>query len=121
MTIQDSKPCVVVAEDQDDSREVLSQLLARSGYAVHAAATIAEAVDLARRHGCDLLVADIGLPDGSGLELMRQVQAMHTHAKGIALTGLTSPEDVQLPKPISFPALLSEMERLLNPPTVRRS
>src|SRR4051812_36616548 len=112
MTIQASRPCVLVAEDQVDSRSALERLLTQNGYAVHAAATVAEAIALAERHGCDLLISDIGLPDGSGLELMQRVQVMHRHSKGIAITGFTSPEDVRacteagfarfLPKPVSF-------------------
>ena len=123
MSTRDRPPCVVVAEDQDDSRSALARLLANSGFVVHSAATVAEAADLAARHGCDLLISDIGLPDGSGLELMRRVKAMHRDAKGIALTGFTSPEDVRacveagferfLPKPVSFAALLTEVGRLL--------
>jgi DNA-binding NtrC family response regulator len=123
MTTKDQPPCVVVAEDQDDSRSALARLLARSGFVVHSAATVAEAAELAARHGCDLLISDLCLPDGSGLELMRRVKAMHRDSKGIAMTGFTSPEDVQacveagferfLPKPVSFSALLTEIGRLL--------
>jgi CheY-like chemotaxis protein len=123
MTFKDRPPCVVVAEDHDESRSALERLLAANGYVVHSAATVADAIALARHHGCDLLISDIGLPDGSGLELMRQVKAIHRHSRGIAVTGFTSPAEVQacidagferfLPKPVSFAALLTEMERLL--------
>ena len=123
MTIRDGPPRVVVAEDHDDSRSALTLLLKKSGYTVHAAATVAEGLALARHHGCDLLISDIGLPDGSGLELMRQVKVIHRHSRGIAVTGFTTPEEVQacidagferfLPKPVSFTALLTEMEGLL--------
>jgi len=123
MASKDRPPCVLVAEDHDDSRSALERLLAANGYVVHSAATVAEAITLARHHGCDLLISDIGLPDGSGLELMRQVKAIHRHSRGIAVTGFTTPEEVQacvdagferfLPKPVSFAALLTEMERLL--------
>ena len=124
MTTKDQPPCIVVAEDQDDSRSAVTLLLTKNGYTVYAAATVAEAIDLARQHGCDLLISDIKLPDGSGLELMRQVKALHRHSKGIAVTGFTTPEEMQacvdagferfLPKPVSFAALLTEMGRLLN-------
>jgi CheY-like chemotaxis protein len=123
MATKDAPPCVVLADDDDTARSALARLLTRNGYVVHAAATVAEAIALAGHHGCDLLISDIGLPDGSGLELMRRVRTMHRHSKGIALTGFTSPDDIQscidagftrfLPKPVSFAALLTEMKRLL--------
>ena len=51
----------------------------------------------------DLLISDIGLPDGTGLELMRQIQAIRP-TKGIALSGRDSSEDVRESRDAGFAA-----------------
>jgi CheY-like chemotaxis protein len=78
---------VLLVDDHEDTANLLTRLLRRAGHEVHAAGTVAEALGaLAASGGCDVLVSDLGLPDGTGLELMRQVAAMYP-VRGIALTG----------------------------------
>jgi two-component system KDP operon response regulator KdpE len=114
--------CVLVVEDHPDSLHGLVKLLTRNGYRVCAAATYGEALEAAR-HGCRVLVADLGLPDGSGLDLMRE--AAPRGVIGIAISGRSAPEDVQaaidagfrayLVKPLKFPALLETLAQLTRP------
>ena len=82
-------PCVVVVEDHMDSCHALVRLLERAGYSVVSAHSVNEAREAVVRYGCDLLIADLGLPDGSGLELAREVRAMHLRTKAIAVSGYT--------------------------------
>ena len=51
---------------------MIARLLKRLGYAVTTARGVGEALELASRERFDLLVSDIGLPDGSGLDIMRR-------------------------------------------------
>ena len=64
----------------------------------------------------DIVVSDIRLPDGSGLELMRDLHARHPKLACIALSGLANvPESsfvVHLTKPVPFQDLISVCERL---------
>ena len=113
---------VLVADDHEDSRSALAMLLRMSGYTVHAARTMSEAAAVASARRCDLLVGDIEFPDGSGLDLMRDLQARYG-VRGIAVTGFTGPQDIEaalkagfdrhLAKPITFPELLAAVEELM--------
>ena len=66
----------------------------------------------------DMVIADIGLPDGSGLDLMRQLQKRH-HLTGIALTGYGAESDLRLTREAGFlvhltkPVNLTELEQAL--------
>src|SRR5688500_16521570 len=116
MTAAGEAICLLVADDHEDSLSALAMLLRMSGYTVHAARTILEATALASARRCDLLVGDIQFPDGSGLDLMRDLQARYG-LRGIAVSGFTTAQDVEaalkagfarhLAKPITFPDLLA--------------
>ena len=118
-------PCIVIVEDDQASSYALSRLLAAAGYFVMAAGSVREARDVVGRHGCDLLIADLGLPDGSGLDLIRELRDLHGLHKGIALTGYTGAADVAaceaagfsafLSKPVIFSELEVTVRRLLPP------
>lgn len=115
--------CIVVVEDDAPSCHALTRLLASAGYTVIAAATVREAREAVARHGCDLLIADLGLPDGSGVELLRELRETHGLSRGIALTGYTATADVAaceaagfaafLSKPVHFPVLEQTVRRVL--------
>lgn len=65
---------VLVVEDQADIRAVLRAMLAAAGYRVVEAGTVARALVEARSHKPDLLLVDLGLPDGDGVDLIRAVR-----------------------------------------------
>jgi signal transduction histidine kinase len=85
---------VLLAEDHDDTREAMQRLLLRWGYEVVPAGSVASAVEKARASRFDLLVSDIGLPDGSGTDLMRRLREF-TPIKGVAISGFGMEEDRQ--------------------------
>src|SRR5690606_29534470 len=62
---------ILLVEDHPPTRAVLSRLLVRAGHVVVSAASVAEARGIAARETFDVVVSDIGLPDGTGVELMR--------------------------------------------------
>ncbi|HEU4367100.1 MAG TPA: ATP-binding protein [Methylomirabilota bacterium] len=88
---------ILVVEDDDDTRAVLSFMLEAEGARVEGAGRGEEAVILAGRLRPDVVLCDIGLPDIDGLEVARRLRA-HDALAGtrlIALTGYGQAEDVR--------------------------
>ncbi len=80
---------VVIVDDHQIVREGLTALLQREvGYEVVAAAgTVAEALAAVERHLPDLVIMDISLPDGSGIETCREIKERHPEMRVVVLTG----------------------------------
>jgi signal transduction histidine kinase/response regulator RpfG family c-di-GMP phosphodiesterase len=85
---------ILLVEDHADTNRSLTQLLRRRGYHVQPAHNVADALDVAANEDFDVLVSDIGLPDGTGVDLMRELQRAKP-IPGIALTGFGMEEDIQ--------------------------
>jgi PAS domain S-box-containing protein len=112
---------ILLVEDHADTREVLTRLLRSLGCSVTAVASVKEAIEAAGRETFDLLVSDIGLPDGSGVDVMRHVAQRHGF-KGIALSGYGQDEDLRrsrdagfvthLIKPVSLQTLHEALKRV---------
>ena len=64
---------LLFVEDHEDTARVLGRILRNAGFDVSQAGTVAEARTLAAGRRFDLVISDLGLPDGSGLELMQQL------------------------------------------------
>ncbi|HYP16543.1 MAG TPA: ATP-binding protein, partial [Opitutus sp.] len=84
---------VLLVEDHEPTRTALERLLSRRGFRVLSAAAAGEARQVLLNQPPDLLISDIGLPDGSGYTLMEQFRA-RPGAVGIALTGYGMEADV---------------------------
>ena len=114
---------VLIVEDHEPTRTALTQLLMRRSYKVVAAGSIAEARIVATAQSFNLVVSDIGLPDGNGYDLMAELQK-NGAVKGIALTGYGTEQDVarsrkagfvaHLTKPISIQSLEIALNALNN-------
>jgi signal transduction histidine kinase/ActR/RegA family two-component response regulator/HAMP domain-containing protein len=91
---------VLLVEDHRDTAEQLTRLLKRAGHEVTLATTIREARELISTQSADpertfnILISDLGLPDGSGQDLMRDLAARHP-IPGIALSGYGMKDDIQ--------------------------
>jgi CheY-like chemotaxis protein len=92
---------VLVVEDHGDSREVLARLLRHWGAEVVTAVNLASALDLLDTT-FDAIIADIGLPDGSGYAVINEAKRRHKNVLGIALSGYASPIDVDIGKMAGF-------------------
>jgi signal transduction histidine kinase/DNA-binding response OmpR family regulator len=109
---------VLLVEDHEDTNRSLTNLLRRRGYHVHSARSVQSALDLAAQERFDVLVSDIGLPDGSGIDLMQQLSVDHP-LFGIALTGFGMEEDVRRSHDVGFqhhlikPVDLNRLDALL--------
>jgi signal transduction histidine kinase len=93
-TLQAPSLRVLLVEDHRDTAEQLTRLLKRAGHNVSCAASVKEALERGHNGGFDILISDLGLPDGSGYELMRDL-ARTQHIPGIALSGFGMKEDVE--------------------------
>ena len=92
---------VLLVEDHAGTARALGRVLRRLTHEVTIAGTAAAARNAAAHAEFDLVISDLGLPDGSGLDLMRELR--HRYAlKGIALTGYTTAEDVELSRQAGF-------------------
>jgi CheY-like chemotaxis protein len=98
-------------EDHQPTAEALSQLLRRRHYRVTQAATLAEARDCAQRHTFDLVISDIGLPDGEGTTLMAELRHQFG-LPGIALTGYGMEHDIARSHAAGFGAHLTKPVRV---------
>lgn len=85
---------LLVVEDDKTSLNVLTHLLRRRGHSVSPASSVAEALELAGKETFDLVISDLGLPDGTGLELMRAIKRHHGWP-GIALSGFGMDTDLR--------------------------
>lgn len=79
---------ILLVDDHRDTVELITLLLIKRGYSVVPAHSVAEARDAVTKHQCDVLVSDVGLPDGSGIELMRELRKQY-RIKGILVSGAT--------------------------------
>jgi DNA-binding response OmpR family regulator len=80
---------LLLIEDHDDTRRYLSLLLESAGHSVTTAGTVSEALIAFFENDVDVLISDIGLPDGTGWELLRQLQ-LSRPVYAIAMSGFGS-------------------------------
>lgn len=92
---------LLLVEDHPDTVRALSRLLGRSGFQVKSANSIASALQLAASEPFDILVSDIGLPDGTGYELMERIRERFG-IKGIALSGYGMEDDIRRSREAGF-------------------
>jgi CheY-like chemotaxis protein len=117
----------MLVEDHIDTATVLARMLRRSGYEVTVANSVQQALaameSVAGANGrpIEIIVSDVGLPDGSGVDLMRRLREKYP-VRGVALSGFGMDEDVRrameagfgrhLTKPVDFSSLLSALQEL---------
>jgi two-component system CheB/CheR fusion protein len=95
-SFQPSTPLrIFVVEDHADTMNVILLYLRRLGHQVYHASTMTEALATIPAAGCDVLISDVGLPDGNGWELLSRLkQEGHPHPEyGIVISGFGSSAD----------------------------
>ena len=92
---------ILLVEDHEDTNRSLTQLLRRRGHHVQAAHSVESALAAAAHERFDVLISDIGLPDGSGIDLMQKLKSNH-EIFGIALTGFGMEEDLRRSHDVGF-------------------
>ena len=103
--MNDQGICILLADDHADGMVPLKRLLTHRGHQVISAETIADARRLAKEHRCQLLITDLELPDGSGIDLFHYLHAFYG-IPGIALNGHGNEEYRRACKQAGFSAFL---------------
>ena len=115
---------ILLVEDNEKIMYGNQRLFSLAGFETIAALTLSEARSCITSQKPDAIILDIMLPDGSGLDFMRELrESEHAGIPILLLTGLTAPEDIiqgltsggddYLTKPYDFPILLARVEALL--------
>ncbi|QIF00213.1 PAS domain-containing protein [Roseimicrobium sp. ORNL1] len=112
---------LLLVEDHEATLQVLSRFLTHAGHVVTVARSIREGREIAGQQAFDFVVSDLGLPDGVGTELMKELRDTHG-LTGVALSGYGMEEDVRrsraagfaahLVKPVKFEELQSALRAL---------
>ena len=85
---------ILLVDDHHDTCAALEKLLARRGHLVAVTHDVRSAMDAAVRNKFDLLISDVALPDGTGMDLMIQMRAM-ANVPGIAISGFGNNGDIE--------------------------
>src|SRR6516164_5134959 len=114
---------ILLVDDHEDTCAALEKLLVRRGHLVAATHNLRSAMEAAVRNKFDLLISDIALPDGTGMDLMMQLRAI-SNVPGIAISGFGNNGDIErslqagfsehLIKPIKLGNLEAAIERALS-------
>ena len=103
--VEPLEPCrplrILLVEDHESTARVLAQLLRSLNHEVKVADSVAAALALGANSDFDLIISDLGLPDGSGLELMPRLKAQHD-LPGIALSGYGTEDDIRKSRDAGF-------------------
>jgi len=112
---------VLLVEDHHDTRNAMARLLKYFGCAVVTAGSVKEAMSLADRENFQLLVSDIGLPDGTGIDVVRHIKARYPIV-AIAVSGFGNEDDIQrsldagfqmhMTKPVNVTTLRDAIDKL---------
>jgi CheY-like chemotaxis protein len=107
---------ILIVEDHLDSAELMARLLRRAGHHVQITQSVTDALHVAKADGetFDLVLSDVSLPDGSGLELMPKLREAGVR-HGIAISGTADDAtrageagfNAHLLKPVQFDQLLA--------------
>jgi CheY-like chemotaxis protein len=118
-----SRRTILVVDDSPETLAPLGRLLELIGYDVRLASSAAEAIRQAAAAPVDLIISDVGLPDRNGVDLMREVRAVHG-LPGIAVTGHATDDvirdcrsagfDRHFSKPVLFDDLRAAISELLH-------
>src|SRR3989440_4928874 len=113
---------ILLVDDHPDTCAALERLLTLRGHSVAAAHSMRGALEIAARESFDLLISDIGLPDGNGMDLIRYLRAQRP-IRGIAISGFGMVGDISkslehgfsehLVKPVKLEKLEAAIARVM--------
>jgi PAS domain S-box-containing protein len=97
---------ILLVEDHADTARIMRRLLTAEGHAVQLAGDVAAGLKLTAAHEFDLLLSDLGLPDGTGVDLMRALRQEGSTLPGIVVSGYGQDQDVERSLEAGFAAHL---------------
>jgi two-component system CheB/CheR fusion protein len=107
---------ILVVEDHGDTADMIVEMLQLEGHHVQSARDVTTARELCTRSTFDALVSDLGLPDGTGLDLMRSLRSRGHVMPAIALSGYGMERDIRRSRAAGFDAHIVkpvDVDRLL--------
>jgi PAS domain S-box-containing protein len=112
---------ILLVEDHPDTAKLMGRLLKAEGFEVTKAASVGSALLAMETNHFDILMSDLGLPDGTGYDLLQQLRSRGKHIRAIALSGYGSVEHIRqslasgfvehLTKPVTFEAVRHALVR----------
>jgi CheY-like chemotaxis protein len=112
---------ILLVEDHEPTLKMMTRLLEQFGHTIETAATVKSAIDMVDVKEFDLMISDLGLPDGSGCDVMRHIGG-RSLIKGIAVSGYGMREDIErsldagfslhLTKPVDIQQLLAAVGKV---------
>jgi CheY-like chemotaxis protein len=112
---------VLIVEDDPDTCEVLAKLLRKMAIDVECALDVHSALAAVEQKHFDVVVSDLGLPDGSGFDLMKTLKGQYG-IRGIALSGYGMADDIRksieagfethLTKPVTVQTLMQKIRQV---------
>ncbi len=120
-----SKGSILVVDDEDALRTVLSSELVNEGYDIKSASDGDEAIGVLEKGRFDLVLLDIKMPRVSGFEVLKHIRQNHSGTKVVMLTAFADLKnaieskklgaDDFVSKPYDLVDLLTTIERVLTP------
>ncbi|MFH1367678.1 MAG: response regulator [Elusimicrobiota bacterium] len=127
----EKKGIVLVVDDSENDRTLLTDILTSKGFRVVSAKTGAEAIDLAERNDFDVIILDIRLPDMDGISVLEKIKEFKPASSIITVTGYCLDELIEnivskgaytcLLKPFDVELLLREINNLMSKKTIVES
>lgn len=113
---------ILLVEDEESLNRAVSLKLSREGYTVHSAFSVGEAGELWHRHKVLLVICDVDLPDGSGVDFCKELRK-ESDVLFLFLTAMTGENDMMrgyragaddyITKPFYLPALISKVNAMM--------
>lgn len=121
---------VLVVDDEPEVLDFIKEVLNSNGFSCDCAADSRQALSRLRTRSYNLLITDIRLPDGSGIDIIRIAREKHPYMAAMVVTGFASIEGVKeamdlgamdyIPKPFSMEELLQAVESVVKKQKLRR-
>ena len=121
----ETRPTVLVVDDEEDLRDIIRRMLERRGFATLIAGDSHQAIEVCREHPgeIDILVTDLGLPGVTGGELSREATELRPGMRVVYISGLPKemavadgliePDALLVKKPFSTESLIEALRSVL--------
>ncbi len=117
---------ILVVDDEAPIRDLLSDFFVKKGYSVLTSGTVEEAIRKANEEALHLVILDVLLPDGDGMETLSAIKAAHPQLPVLIMTGIGFDEELlqeakdrgasgYVSKTLPLNQLLMEVHRILRP------
>lgn len=121
---------VLVVDDEPEILGFVTEVLSANGFTCHTATSSRQALSRMRGSEYHLLITDIRLPDGSGIDIVRIAREKHPYMAAIAITGFASIDGIReamdlgamdyIPKPFTAARLLESVDSVIRKQRIRR-